>query len=779
MKYFLTLFCLFSALSTFAQQTISGYIKDSTTEELLPGATVFIKDSQNGTVTNKYGFYSLTFTKENPILIIQYIGYKPIIQEIERKTQTKDFYLEIQGGEIEGVVIDVGKEDIIETPQMSKIQVEIEDIKNTPALLGEKDVLKTLQLMPGVQSGSEGQSGFYVRGGGPDQNLIILDEAPVYNASHLFGFFSLFNGDALKSVDLIKGGFPARYGGRLSSVVDMTAKDGSRDHLTGSAKVGILSTSGVLEGPISKKKKNNSFMLSGRRTYADIFTRILSKSQSDGQESAGYYFYDFIAKGNYDINENNRVYLSGYFGRDNIGYKFKDNEDNEKVKFGWGNATGTARWNHVFSPKLFSNASIIFSHYDFGIEFKEDYNDKKYQLKYTSGIEDIGFKYDLDFFPNSNHAVRAGLQTTRHHFKPKARAELDSSLGVDSKETETYISLENAVYAEDDWAISNRFKANLGLRLSHYIEDEVNYARLEPRISLAYKANETTSVKASYSEMNQYIHLLSNTGASLPTDLWVPSTDVVKPQFSRQFAAGFAKTLKDEAYQVTLEGYHKTMENIIGYKEGSSLVNFNTIEDGGSSSNDWQKTITPGNGTSYGAELLIKKIEGKLHGWTGYTWSKTEHQFDELNHGQPFSPKFDRRNDLSIVGFYDIADNKTLMATFVYGTGQAISLQRAQYKKIKHNPFFKNQRDPYTSTTIDFGTKNSSRMEAYHRLDVSYRFEKEKRKGRKAWEFGVYNIYNRGNPFFYYVDEDKDKYVLKNASLFHLLPSISWSYQFK
>lgn len=779
MKYLFTFLFVFALYSGFSQQTISGYIKDSVTEELLPGATVFIQNSQNGTVTNKYGFYSLTFTEEKPVLVVQYIGYKPILQEIENKTQTKDFYLEIQGGEIEGVVIDVGKEDIIETPQMSKIQIEIEDIKNTPALLGEKDVLKTLQLMPGVQSGSEGQSGFYVRGGGPDQNLIILDEAPVYNASHLFGFFSLFNGDALKSVDLVKGGFPARYGGRLSSVVDMTAKDGSRDHITGSAKVGILSTSGVLEGPISKKKKNSSFMLSGRRTYADIFTRILSKAQSDGQESAGYYFYDLIAKGNYDIDEKNRVYLSGYFGRDNIGYNFNDADDTEKVKFGWGNATGTARWNHVFSPKLFSNASIIFSHYDFGIDFKEEYENQKYRLKYSSGIEDIGFKYDLDFFPNSNHAVRAGVQTTRHHFRPRARVELDSQLGVDSKETETYISLENAAYVEDEWSISNHFKANLGLRFSHYLEDEVNYARLEPRLSIAYKANETTSLKASYSEMNQYIHLLTNTGASLPTDLWVPSTDIVKPQFARQFAVGLAKMLKDDAYQLTLEGYHKSMENIIGYKEGSTLVNFEAIEDGASSSNDWQKAITPGTGTSYGAELLLRKNEGKLHGWTGYTWSKTEHQFDELNHGQPFSPKYDRRHDLSIVGFYDIAKNKTLMATFVYGTGQAISLQRAEYQEVNHNPFYPEPRNPTSSTTIDFGTKNSSRMEDYHRLDVSYRFEKEKRKGRKAWEFGVYNIYNRGNPFFYYVEEKNNKYTLKNASLFHLLPSISWSYQFK
>ncbi len=769
-------------LITFGQNaTISGYVKDGTSGELLPGAVVYENGSTSGVVTNRYGFYSLTLPAGNHEIVASFIGYSKLVKTVELTGNVSmDFELIQEGETIEEVIVDASETNPIETPSMSTISIPVGNIKEIPALLGEKDVLKTLQLLPGVQSGNEGQTGFYVRGGGPDQNLILLDEAPVYNASHLFGFFSLFNGDALKSVELVKGGFPAKYGGRLSSVLDMTAKEGNRDHLTGTANIGLISASGVIEGPLSKKEKS-SFMVSGRRTYADVIMRPLSKSSSGGNESAGYYFYDLIAKANYDVNENNRLFLSGYFGRDKFSFKFDDEISKEKAKFGWGNATGTARWNHIFSPKVFANASLIFSHYDLGIQFQDKYAGEEYKFKYGSGIEDIGFKYDVDFFPNNNHALKAGVQVTRHNFSPRVRVESDTQADINTKEKQEYKTTESALYVQDEMQLGEKVRANLGVRLSHYNQEKDARIKLEPRASLAYILNDVTSVKASYAEMNQYIHLLSNTGAGLPTDLWVPATDDVKPQFSRQFAAGIVRDIYEKDIVLTLEGYYKTMDNIIAYKNGASFADFEAIADGEqSSSNNWEKNVTSGKGDSYGIELLAEKRKGRLHGWAGYTWSKTTHKLPEINNGKPFSPKYDRRHDASIVGMYDLAKNKRLSAVWVFGTGQAVTLPQGKYEALTHS-FSRGYVTPGSVT--DYGERNGHRMENYHRLDLAYRFSKEKKRGTKSWEFGVYNAYSRANPFFYFLQDDTSGsdsyYKLKNISLFKVIPSITWSFKFK
>ena len=483
---------------------------------------------------------------------------------------------------LEEVVVKASKtqKKVSEQVQMSTIEIPIKTIKDIPALMGEKDVLKVLQLMPGIQSGSEGQSGLYVRGGGPDQNLIILDGATVYNAQHLFGFFSLFNGDALRSVELVKGGFPAEYGGRLSSVIDMNMKDGNKEKYTGELGIGIISSKGLIEGPFARGK--GSFIVSGRRTYIDVLTQPVIKAFNNGN-SAGCYFYDLNAKANYEINDKNKVYLSGYFGRDKFYLNIKESFDNQSYKsdinFGWGNATGTARWNHVVNPKLFSNTSFIYSFYELAIKAEEEENDQQlFSLKYGSGIEDYSIKQDFDWYANNKHKVKFGVLATHHTFTPDALVITDAVFGENLNRKTEYKSIETGFYIQDEWKITNRLKSLMGLRLSTFTSGDKTYVNPEPRIALSYKLKSDLALKASYATMNQYLHLLSNSGVGLPTDLWVPATEKVKPQNSQQVALGLAKDFEKQNFSLTVEGYYKTMNNIIGYKEGASFLG---IQDGG------------------------------------------------------------------------------------------------------------------------------------------------------------------------------------------------------
>jgi len=798
-----TIFTLILVLLSFivsAQEriTLSGFVKEKGSQEQLPGVNVYIPDTPYGAVTNTYGFYSLTLpAMDSATVVYSFVGY----ETSERKLSlAKNTELNIQlntVNQLEEVLVSSRRQEdyVSRSAQMSQIEIPIQQIKKIPAFFGEKDVLRVLQLMPGVQKGTEGQTGLYVRGGGPDQNLIILDDAVVYNASHLFGFFSIFNSDALKSVELTKGGFPARYGGRLSSVLEMNMKEGNKDALHGEGGIGVISSRLTLEGPLAKGK--SSFLISGRRTYIDILAAPLIARTQRGEEEQikpGYYFYDLNAKINYDLGPRDKIYLSGYFGHDKFYANEKGNNDESRAGLDWGNKTATFRWNHLLNQKLFVNTSFIYSNFNFGVSnYSKDLNtdgttQDEFSLRYTSKIRDWGIKTDLDFYPSSKHAIKFGAQATFHRFVPSALALqgsfIDESIERSVKPVNT---LENGIYVEDTWQAADALKMNVGLRVSSFQTETKTYIRPEPRFSAALRLAKDFSFKASYAQMNQYVHLLSNTGLGLPTDLWVPTTDRVAPQQSRQVAIGLAKDLEKPALTLTLEGYYKKMGNILNYKEGASFLSIN-----GENANElsWEDNVTAGKGWSYGAEFLIHKKTGRFSGWIGYTLSWTKWQFPELNFGKTFYPRYDRRHDLSVVGIYELSKRITLSATWVYGTGNALTLPMASFTGVKDN-FFQRFASSGGRSSVswsgdqvnEYGEKNSFRAEPFHRLDVAIQIHKKKKRYERTWEFGLYNAYNRRNPFFYDISTEKlsngnTKTTLKRYSLFPVLPSVSYNFKF-
>ena len=794
--YTLLILVLFSCLSQ-AQMpnrfTISGYVRELGSQEALIGVNVYLPGTTTGTTTNTYGFYSLTLPAQDSVrLAYSFVGYETAGYAVGLRANQNQNVMLTPGRALSEVQVKAGTlvEKVSESPQMSIIDVPISQIKKIPAFLGEKDVLKVLQLMPGVQKGSEGQTGIYVRGGGPDQNLIILDDAVVYNASHLFGFFSVFNGDAIKSVELIKGGFPARYGGRLSSVIDLNMKDGNREKLHGEGGIGLIASRLTLEGPLTKNKKG-SFLVSGRRTYLDIVAAPLINAQTKGQTQAGYYFYDLNAKANYDFSPTNKVFLSGYFGRDKF-YAHDNTQDND-IGLGWGNATGTLRWNHLFNQKLFANLSLIYSDYKFQISAVEKgtLDNDTYSLQYSSGIRDFSMKYDVDYYPTPQHSVKMGIQNIYHRFTPSAVVLQNAGASLPINNINTIDVLESGIYAEDTWRPSSRLRMNGGMRLSYFHQTGSSYLKPEPRFSVAYTLKPDFSIKASYALMNQYIHLLSNTGIGLPTDLWVPSTDRVKPQQSQQVALGIAKDFVDKGLTLTVEGYYKKMSNIINYKEGASFLLVNDPTTANSVS--WEDNVTSGRGWSYGAEFFLQKKVGRFSGWAGYTLSWTQWQFAELNNGQPFYPRYDRRHDISLVGIYELNKRITLSAVWVYGTGNALTVPVGRYDTYRAGnslvyggaanliqSFFSNVR-----TADDYGTqKNSFRAEPYHRFDVAVQFHKQMKHHERTWEFSVYNLYDRRNPFFYRLESvpatatEPSRVALFRYSVFPLIPAVSYNFKF-
>ncbi|MGM9506456.1 TonB-dependent receptor [Larkinella sp. GY13] len=802
----LSLFLFFlSELPAWAQKptnrfTVSGYVREKGSQEALIGVNIYLPGTSTGTVTNTYGFYSLTLPAEDSVtLAFSFVGYESVQQTVAFR-RNLDLNIQLTPGRLLSEVTvtgnRTGEEKVSESARMSTIDVPINQIKKIPAFLGEKDVLKVLQLMPGVQKGSEGSTGIYVRGGGPDQNLVIMDDAVVYNANHLFGFFSVFNGDALKSVELIKGGFPARYGGRLSSVIEMNMKEGNKEKLHGEGGIGLIASRLTLEGPLTKKKSgagSSSFLVSARRTYLDFVARPIIKQQSNGETMAGYYFYDLNAKANYDFGPKNKLYLSGYFGQDR--FYVNDKKEGTNIGLNWGNATATLRWNHLISEKAFSNTSLIFSNYKFQISSDElNFQDQEaFSLRYSSGIRDFSIKHDVDFYPSPQHSLRFGVQSTFHRFTPSAVVLKNTDINQFKQEVDAIDVLESGLYAEDSWRPNSRWRINGGLRLSHFVQKQVNYFRPEPRISAAYILKPSLSVKASYALMNQYVHLLSNTGIGLPTDLWVPTTDRVKPQQSEQIAVGIAKDFSDKGatrgLTLTVEGYYKTMNNIINYREGASFLLLN--DPTSAEKVRWEDNVTRGKGWSYGAEVLLQKKVGRFSGWVGYTLSWTQWQFAELNFGQKFFPRYDRRHDASIVGIYEISPRITLSGTWVYGTGQALTVPTSEYQAATHQPLY----DSYYSSNTPYlnlwnqveayGTqKNSFRAEPYHRMDLSVQFHKKKKHHERTWEFSVYNLYNRRNPFFYGLDTKDQgqgkpsKTVLYRYSVFPVVPSISYNFKF-
>ncbi|MFT2007958.1 TonB-dependent receptor [Pontibacter sp. 13R65] len=777
---FLLLLSSVGALFAQSKHTVSGYVHEKGSGETLIGVVVYQPGTSNSATTNTYGFYSLTLPASDSLaLTFALVGYMPVVQKVALK-QSLELNIELQSNASLGEVEVIGNrvQRVSESVQMSSIDIPISQIKDIPMLLGEKDVMKVLQLMPGVQKGSEGNSGIYVRGGGPDQNLIILDDATVYNASHLFGFFSLFNGDALKSVELTKGGFPARYGGRLSSVIELNMKEGNKEELHGEGGIGLISSRLMLEGPIKKGK--SSFLISGRRTYADIIARPFMNLE-DG--TAGYYFYDLNTKLNYDFGQKNKLYLSGYFGQDRFYYNEKYNSSKMRGGLDWGNATGTLRWNHLFNDKLFANTSLIFSRYRFKINVKEEFSDgDKYELQYFSGIQDLSLKYDVDYMPNPQHAIRAGFQTTFHRFQPSALVVKDTELNQLEREGKNIDGVQSAVYIEDTFKPMPGLRLNAGFRLSHFAAKSKSYLMPEPRLAAAYNIWDDFAVKASYAQMNQYVHLLSNTGIGLPTDLWVPTTDLVAPQQSRQVAAGFAKDFKEKDIALTVEGYYKKSQNIIGYKEGASFMMIDDPET--AEEVKWEDNITSGQAWSYGAEFLLQKKVGRFSGWIGYTLSWTQLQFDSLNFGQKFYARYDRRHDFSLVGIYKLSDRVTFSGTWVYGTGNAITMPVGHFDAYPNNPSKSNHGGSmYWQRASDYGERNGYRMAAYHRMDIGVQFHKPKRWGERTWEISFYNLYSRKNPFFYYLSEEysngnHSETKLKQVSLFPIIPSVSYGFKF-
>ncbi len=778
------MFCLLSAISFLVSSqsfTISGYLKDNVTGEVLIGANIYEKSSLKGTTSNHFGFYSLTLPRDSVTIVFSFVGYQPVVKRIYLD-RNQEFNVTLSDVVSLDEIVITGEEQIQEVTQMSKINVPIEQIKSMPAFLGEVDVLKVLQLLPGVQSGTEGSSGLYVRGGSPDQNLILLDGVPVYNASHLFGFFSVFNADAINKVDLIKGGFPARYGGRLSSVIDITMKEGNKEKLKGEGSIGLISSKFTLHGPI--KNENTTFLISGRRTYIDLLARPIIKASTEGDETAGYYFYDVNAKINHKFSNKDRVFLSTYFGNDKAYSRFQDeySTGNQQLKYedqfdlNWGNIITAFRWNHVFTPKFFSNLTLTYSRYRFAVN--EEYKDEilvgsevveeEEAIEYFSGIRDFGAKMDFEYIPNPDHYIRFGVNAIHHTFSPgilsyKSTNDADTTIGSFNT-----TAVETATYIEDDIKIGSRFKVNAGLHFSTlFVDDEVYYS-LQPRLALRYLLPDGTSIKGSYVQMTQYIHLLTNSGIGLPTDLWLPATARVGPQNSFQLAIGAAKTLNN-GLEISLEGYYKEMEGLIEYKEGASFL---SVE------GDWQDKVEIGRGESYGGELLIQKKTGKFTGWIGYTLSWTNRQFDNLNFGKKFPYKYDRRHDISLTGVYKINDRVTFSGAWIYGTGNAISLPQFKYLTNGRLPTFRD--NIFGGQIVEgYGDRNSFRMKSYHRLDLSIAFSKKKKRGIRTWTIGTYNTYSRKNPFFLDIRREfngEDKFV--QYSLFPIIPSISYSFKF-
>lgn len=750
--------------------TVSGYVREAGSGEPLIGVTVYVPDLKAGIVTNNYGFYSLTLPPDSLLLQFSYVGYKPTANRI---TLNRDLNLNLElqpAEELQEVVVTADRElRSTQTAQTSKMQIPVEQVKEIPALLGEKDVLKVVQLMPGIQKGNEGSVGLHVRGGSPDQNLIILDDATVYNSNHLFGLFSLFNGDALKSIDVTKGGFPARYGGRLSSVLEMNLKEGNKEEIHGEGGIGLIASRLLLEGPIEKGK--SSFLVSARRTYIDA---LIAGFMPDSFK-LGYYFFDSNIKFNYDFGRKDKVYLSGYFGRDKFYVNMEASDMEQKSKLQWGNATATARWNHLFHDQLFANTSLIFSNYRFVVADDSRSAGQHYNVNFFSGIQDISLKLDFDYYPSPAHYIKFGGITTFHTFTPSALRAFDSYANFSHRATQRLYSQESALYAEDFFSPLPKLLVNAGLRLSHFYTGNRNYFNPEPRFSAAYRLWENTALKASFAAMHQYVHLLSSTGTGLPIDLWVPATPRVAPQRSNQVALGLAQDIFKKKVTLEIEGYYKKSKRIITYNDNASFIALDDPETA-QDERTWEANVTSGQGWSYGAEFLLQKKTGRLTGWIGYTLSRTQHQFDSINSGKRFDAKYDRRHDFSIISSYEISPTISVSANWVYGTGNAITLPVSEYYVPTHNPLG-GPLNPVNPVS-EFGERNNFRMPAYHRLDFGIQFRKELSWGERTWEVSVYNLYSRKNPFYYYLASNENRRVLRQVSFFPLIPSVSYSFKF-
>ncbi|WP_153800176.1 TonB-dependent receptor [Foetidibacter luteolus] len=770
-----------SAVNAQKKFTINGYVRDSASGETLIGANITVGGESRGVATNNFGFYSLTLDSGHYSLLCSFVGYqrRQIELALDKNTEL-NIDLTSYSSLINNVTVTASRrESNVKTAQMGKIELNINTVKALPAIFGETDILKTLQLMPGVRNAGEGNSGFYVRGGGPDQNLIMLDDAVVYNTGHLFGFFSVFNSDAIKSLSLIKGGMPAQYGGRLASVIDIAMKEGNLNKTEVDAGIGLIASRLSIQGPIKKQK--SSFMISARRTYIDLLiSPFITKSSSF--HGSGYYFYDLNAKVNFKISEKDRLYISGYLGQDV--FRYNNTKRSFSLKIPWGNSTATVRWNHVFNRKMFANLTAVYNDYKF--DFTGSQND--FNIGLSSGIRDINAKVDFDYYPVPAHKLKFGGQTTFHTFLPSVASGSQDTTNFSPNNAVKKYANEIALYIQDDWEITHKLQLNAGLRYSRFIQvgkytqykkdadgnkldstfygwgDVVKaYGGFEPRATLRYAINDESSVKLGITRNLQYIHLVTNAGTTLPTDIWVPSTVRVKPQIGWQYAAGYFRNFKNNMFETSLEVYYKDMGNQIEYREGYTQ-NISDVEE----------DFVFGKGWAYGAEIFVNKVKGRFTGWVGYTLSWTWRKFTQLNDGNKFPSKYDRRHDLSVVAMYQLSKKWKLSSIFVFGTGNATSLPERFY-------FVDGV------LTQEFGKINAYRVQPYHRLDLSATYtpvQKKKRKYTGSWVFSLYNAYSRLNPYFYFYDQEGGategtlKVTPKKVALFPIIPSVTWNVKF-
>jgi len=773
-KYVILITLLFlSVSSVFSQNkfTISGTIKDSTTGESIIGASVSIAElKETGTVSNAYGFYSLTIPTGKYTVTTQVIGYSARSVQVNLLQNTIiNFNLSSRSTSLKEVVIGAEKKnDNITNPEMGVEKLDVKQIAAIPVLFGEKDILKTLQLLPGIESAGDGNSGFYVRGGGSDQNLILLDEAPVYDASHLLGFFSVFNSDAIKDVTVYKGDEPAQYGGRLSSVLDIKMNDGNDQNYIISGGIGLIASRISIEGPIVKHK--GSFIICARRTYADLFLKLSSDSNLN---QSSLYFYDINIKANYELGKKDHLYLSGYFGKDVLGF-------GNTFSINWGNTTGTLRWNHLFSDKLFSNASFIVSNYtdNIGINFSGT------SIGIVSRIQDYGFKYDFQYYMSDVSTLNFGLNSTYHQIVPGEIVAENNSQVSTLNLTDDY-SWENSLYLSNILKPTSSFSLEYGVRLTAFsvlgpgdfynynaatgqtLDTTVyksgqfvkTYINPEPRISASYTLNKVSSIKASYARNTQNIHLLNNTTTENPTDQWIPSTNYIQPEISDQVSLGYFRNFVDNTYEFSIEGYYKQVQNLLDYRDNAQLEYNENIE----------SQLLFGQGRAYGVELFLKKKYGKFNGWIGYTLSSAQQQIAGVNNGSWYNSPQDRPNDLSVVGIYQASKKWSFSATFVYYTGNPVTFPSGKYD-VDGNVYFY-----YTS-------RNGYRMPPYSRLDIGATVQCKKRKNFEAnWTFSIYNVYDRWNAYTITFQQNPNNTSETQAiqtTLFGIIPSVTYNFKF-
>lgn len=759
------------SMNTYGQErfTLSGLVKSAKSGEKLIGTTVLIQETQKKVSTNDYGFYSLQLTSGPHTLLFVHVGMNPkTIQLDVVKDSVINVSLDEAGKSLEAVEITAARARSLSNPQMGAERLSIAETKNIPVLFGEQDILKVIQMLPGIKSAGDGNSGFYVRGGASDQNLILLDEAPVYNPSHALGFFSTFNSEAIKDITVYKGGMPANYGGRLSSVLDIKMKDGNTQNFQADGGVGLISAKLNLEGPIVKDK--SSFLISGRRTYADLFLKLSGDSSINRNT---IYFYDLNAKLNFKLGDKDHLYISGYYGRDQLGV-------NESFQLNWGNTTGTVRWNHIFSNKLFSNTALVYSNYDYNIELKSGAND----FNIFSQIRDLNLKQEFQWYLNEKNNIRFGVNAIYHTIRPGEISTPESS-SYNSRILEKRYALENSAFISNNQTITDRLSFSYGLRLSAFSvlgkgtfadvntdgqitgrktygagEIVKTYYNLEPRFAASYLLTQNTSLKASYVRNVQNLHLIANSTTSTPTDKWIASSNVVKPELSDQVSLGYYRNFADNQFELTVETYYKTMQNQIDYRNGADILSNEVIE----------TQLLYGKGRAYGVEWLFKKKTGNFIGWISYTLSKTQRQIQGINNGHWYNARQDRPHDIAIVGTYKLSDKWSVSANWIFYNGDAVSFPNGKYSIDNQTIYY------YTE-------RNSYRMPSYHRLDLGANMQLRKRKNYTSeLSFSLYNAYGRENAYTIEFRDSKTNPGETEAvrtALFRYIPSVSYNFKFR